>query len=103
MDDETYRFIQPECRTGCHDKGDQPFFNRYSVFAGIGMVSKCGTSYRNLIIVSLSLSVGLGFTQTQGLLDIFPPVIRSVFAENCVAVTFLMAVVMNLILPKETE
>ena len=67
------------------------------------MVSKCGTSYRNLIIVSLSLSVGLGFTQTQGLFDIFPPVIRSVFAENCVAVTFLMAVVMNLILPKETE
>ena len=43
------------------------------------------------------------FTQTQGLFDIFPPVIRSVFAENCVAVAFLMAVVMNLILPKETE
>lgn len=73
------------------------------VFAGIGMVSKCGTSYRNLIIVSLSLSVGLGFTQTAGLFDAFPPIIQSVFAENCVAVAFLMAVILNLTLPKETE
>ena len=72
------------------------------VFAGIGMVSKCGPTYRNLIIVSLALSVGLGFTQTAGIFDIFPPIIRSVFSENCVAVAFIMAVVLDLTLPKDT-
>ncbi len=28
-------------------------------------------------------------------------IIRNVFAENCVAVVFVVAVVMNLVLPKE--
>ena len=33
------------------------------MFAGFGMMSRCGFSNRNMIIVSLSLSIGLGFTQ----------------------------------------
>lgn len=71
------------------------------VFAGIGMVAKCGTSQRNLIIVSLSLSVGLGFTQATGMFAIFPQIVQTVFAENCVAVVFLLAVILNLVLPKK--
>ena len=30
---------------------------------------------------------------------IFPQIIQTVFAENCVAVVFLLAVILNLILP----
>jgi len=73
------------------------------LFAGFGMVAKCGFSQRNMIIVSLSLSVGLGFTAASEMFSIFPEMIRVVFAENCVAVVFLLAVVMNLILPKDIE
>ena len=73
------------------------------LFAGFGMMAKTGFSQRNMIIVSLSLSVGLGFTQATGLFAIFPKIVQTVFAENCVAVVFLLAVVLNLVLPKEIE
>lgn len=71
------------------------------LFAGFGMIAKCGFGQRNMIIASLSLSIGLGFTQATGMFDIFSDTIKSVFADNCVAVVFLLAVILNLILPKE--
>jgi len=71
------------------------------MYAGFGMLAKCGFTDRNMIIVALSLSVGLGFTQATGMFTIFPQIVQTVFAENCVAVVFLLAVVLNLILPKE--
>lgn len=71
------------------------------LFAGFGMMSRAGFSQRNMVIVSLSLSVGLGFTQATGMFAIFPEIVRTVFAENCVAVVFLLAVILNLVLPKK--
>lgn len=73
------------------------------MFAGFGMLAKSGFSDRNMIIVALSLSVGLGFTQASGMFSIFPQIVQTVFAENCVAVVFLLAVILNLVLPKEKE
>lgn len=73
------------------------------LFAGFGMMARSGFSQRNMVIVSLSLSVGLGFTQAAGMFDCFPQLIKTVFAENCVAVVFLLAVILNLVLPKEKE
>lgn len=73
------------------------------MFAGFDMLAKCGFSDRNMIIVSLSLSVGLGFTQATEMFAIFPKIVQTVFAENCVAVVFLLAVILNLVLPKEKE
>lgn len=69
------------------------------MFAGFRMISRCGFTDRNMIIVALSLSIGLGFTQATGLFSIFPKIVQTVFAENCVAVVFILAVVLNLILP----
>ena len=71
------------------------------LFAGFGMTAKCGFSQRNLIISSLSLSIGIGFTQASGLFNIFPELVKTVFAENCVAVVFIIAVILNLTLKKE--
>ena len=71
------------------------------LFAGFGMMARCGFSQRNMVIVSLSLSIGLGFTQATGMFNSFPEIIRTIFAENCVAIVFLLAVLLNLILPKE--
>ena len=73
------------------------------LFAGFGMMARCGFSQRNMVIVSLSLSIGLGFTQATGMFNSFPDIIKTIFAENCVAIVFLLAVLLNLILPKEEE
>ena len=73
------------------------------LFAGFGMMAKTGFSQRNIIIAALSLSVGLGFTQCTGMFNIFPQIVQTVFAENCVAVVFLLAVILNLVLPREVD
>ena len=73
------------------------------LFAGINMVARCGNNQRNLVIVATSLSIGLGFTASSEMFHIFPELVRTVFADNCVAVIFLLALVLNLVLPKEKE
>jgi NCS2 family nucleobase:cation symporter-2 len=73
------------------------------LFAGFGMMARSGFSQRNMIISSLSLSVGLGFTQASDMFNLFPELVRTVFAENCVAVVFMLAVILNIFLPKEKE
>ena len=73
------------------------------VISGLQMIGACGFSQRNITIAALSLSIGLGFTQVPEMFGIFPDIIRTIFAENCVAVVFLAAIIMNLIMPKEKE
>jgi len=73
------------------------------VVAGFQLVGKCGYTARNTTIVALSLSVGLGFTQCNEMFKIFPKIVQSVFAENCVAVVFVLAILLNLLLPKDTQ
>lgn len=73
------------------------------VISGLQMVGACGFSQRNITIAALSLSVGLGFTQVPEMFNIFPDIVRTIFAENCVAVVFLSTIIMNLIMPKDKE
>ena len=73
------------------------------VVSSLQMIGKCGYSQRNITIVALSLSIGIGFTQVPELFSVFPKIIETVFAENCVAVVFLVAVILNLILPQNME
>lgn len=73
------------------------------VVSGLQMIGKCGYSQRNITIVALSLSIGIGFTQVPDLFAIFPKIIETMFAENCVAVVFLVAVLLNLVLPKNMD
>lgn len=73
------------------------------VVSGVQMLGKCGYSQRNITIAALSLSTGIGFTQVPEIFDIFPQIIQNIFAENCVAVVFLVAVILNLVLPKDME
>lgn len=73
--------------------------------SGIQMISKAGFSQRNITIVALSLSVGIGFTSASemDIWHIFPQVIQDVFAANCVAVVFVVSIVLSLILPKNMD
>ena len=73
--------------------------------SGIQMISKAGFSQRNITIVALSLAVGIGFTSASemDIWHIFPQVIQDVFAANCVAVVFVVSIVLSLILPKNMD
>ena len=71
------------------------------VISGLQMLSDCGFSQRNITVAALSLSIGLGFTQVPEMFAIFPAIVRTVFAENCVAVVFLVSIVLDLVIPKE--
>ncbi|MBO5459804.1 MAG: purine permease [Lachnospira sp.] len=73
------------------------------VVSGLQMISDCGYSQRNMTIAALSLSIGIGFTQMPDLFRYFPQLVQNVFAENCVAIVFVVAVILNLILPKNME
>lgn len=73
------------------------------VISGLQMIGSCGFNQRNITIAALSLSIGLGFTQVPDMFNIFPDIIRTIFAENCVAVVFLASIIMNLIMPKDSE
>ena len=71
------------------------------VISGLQMLSDRGFSQRNITVAALSLSIGLGFTQVPEMFVIFPAIVRTVFAENCVAVVFLVSIVLDLVIPKE--
>ena len=73
--------------------------------SGIQMISKAGFSQRNITIVALSLAVGIGFTSASemDIWHIFPQVIQDVFAANCVAVVFVVSIVLSLILPTNMD
>lgn len=73
--------------------------------SGIQMISKAGFSQRNVTIVALSLAGGIGFTSASemDIWRIFPQVIQDVFSANCVAVVFVMSILLSALLPKDME
>ena len=73
--------------------------------SGMQMIANCGFSQRNITIVAMALSIGIGFTTTSesGIWAGFSPVVQSVFSANVVAVVFVVAIIMKLILPKDME
>ena len=73
------------------------------IVAGFQMIASAGFSQRNIVIAALSLAIGVGFTQVAEIFSCFPELVQSVFAQNCVAVVFLVAVVANLVLPRDME
>ena len=71
------------------------------VISGLQMIGACGFTQRNITISALALSIGLGFTQVPEMFAIFPDIIRTIFAENCVAVVFIAALILDLAMPKD--
>ena len=73
--------------------------------SGFQMISEAGFTPRNKMITSLSLAIGIGFTASTeaGLWDAFPVAVQSIFAQNVVSVIFAVAMILNLLLPKEMK
>ena len=77
-----------------------------SVFAtitmtGIRMISSAGLTPRNVSIVGIAVALGVGVTQVSGSLAGFPAWVGTVFGGSSVVISTLVAILLNLILPKE--
>ncbi|MGF6906110.1 uracil-xanthine permease family protein [Fusobacterium sp. PH5-44] len=73
--------------------------------SGVQMLAKAGFTQRNIIIVALSLSIGIGFTQ-ESVVGIFawaPELLQKVLSQNCVAIVFIVSLMLSLILPKNMD
>ncbi len=73
--------------------------------SGVEMISEAGFTTRNKLITAISLSIAIGFTASTeaGIWESFPPVIQAVFGQNVVAVVFVLALFLNLVLPKDMD
>lgn len=71
--------------------------------SGMQMVVRAGFNSRNIVIASLSIVIGGGFTQSAKIFQFAPQIIQDIFASNVVAVIFVVAVVLNIVLPKRAE
>ena len=73
--------------------------------SGFEMMSTAGFTNRNRLIASLSLAVGVGFTATSeaGIWSSMPYFIQAIFSQNIVAIIFVMALLLSLVLPKDMD
>nr|WP_296265182.1 nucleobase:cation symporter-2 family protein [uncultured Merdimonas sp.] len=77
-----------------------------SVFAsiamtGIKLIFQQEMNFRNTSVVGLSVALGMGITQASESLSTFPEWVTTVFGSSPVVVATLMAILLNVILPKE--
>ncbi|MDD3361112.1 MAG: nucleobase:cation symporter-2 family protein [Hespellia sp.] len=79
-----------------------------SVFAsiamtGIRLITSQEMNYRNSSIVGLAVALGVGITQAAASLATFPSWVSTVFGKSPVVIATIVAVALNLILPKSEE
>lgn len=77
-----------------------------SVFASIAMngmklITSEKMNYRNTSIVGLAAALGMGISQASAALATFPNWVMAIFGKSPVVIATLVAVLLNLILPKE--
>ncbi|MBQ0026850.1 MAG: purine/pyrimidine permease [Lachnospiraceae bacterium] len=71
------------------------------VIAGIRMLVQCGLNERNSLITAISLCIGIGITRVLDFFKDMPELVREIFANNCVAGVFVVAMLLSIILPKK--
>ncbi|MCF0151631.1 MAG: purine permease [Firmicutes bacterium] len=74
------------------------------VFSGVKMIAACGFSEKNMTIVALTFSLGVGVTMVDpAFFSIFPPIVGDIFASNMVAGVFVVSMVLSLLLKENEE
>lgn len=79
-----------------------------SVFAsiamtGIKLILRQEMNYRNTSIVGLSVALGMGITQAPAALANLPEWVTMIFGKSPVVMATIMAILLNLVLPKEEK
>lgn len=70
---------------------------------GMKLIASQDLTARNTTIVGLSAALGVGISQASAALSQFPEAVTMIFGKSPVVIATLMAVLLNLILPKESE
>lgn len=70
---------------------------------GFRMISSCAFNNRNITITATALAIGVGFTQIDNLFVCMPEIIQNIVTNNCVVMTFIVAVILNGILPADKQ
>lgn len=70
---------------------------------GVRMLSGAGLTPRNLSIAGLAVAFAVGLSRTAGAFAGCPEIIRMIFGGSEIVIVALVAVVLNLILPKEKQ
>lgn len=70
---------------------------------GVRMLSGAGLTPRNLSIAGLSVALAVGLSRTSGAFERCPEVIRMIFGGSEIVIVALIAIILNLILPKEKQ
>ena len=78
-----------------------------SVFASIAMtgmklVMTEDMNYRNTSIVGLAAALGMGVSQASASLSAFPTWVTTIFGKSPVVIATLVAILLNVTLPKDT-
>lgn len=79
-----------------------------TVFASIAMtgmklIASQDLNYRNTSIVGLAVALGMGVTSASASLATFPSWITLIFGKSPVVLATIVAIILNLILPKEKK
>ena len=68
---------------------------------GMKLITAQDMTARNTTIVGLSAALGVGISQASAALGQFPEAVTMIFGKSPVVVATILAVVLNLILPRE--
>ena len=68
---------------------------------GMKLIASQDLNARNTTIVGLSAALGVGISQASSALSQFPDAVTMVFGKSPVVIATLLAILLNLILPKE--
>ena len=74
------------------------------VLSGLQSLAKIDLNGRNGMIIILALGVGMGMSQVDGIFDNLPASMHwlsTMFAQSGIIMTFLLATIANLVLPKD--
>lgn len=70
---------------------------------GMKLIASQGLTARNTTIVGLSAALGVGVSQAGSALSQFPEEVTMILGKSPVVIATIMAVLLNLILPRETK
>lgn len=71
--------------------------------SGIQSLTRKPLSERDGLIVALAIGLGVGIGNVPTVLDQLPTWVGNIFAQNGIIMTFVIATVLNLVLPKKDE
>ena len=70
---------------------------------GVKLIFTEKMDFRNTSIVGLAVALGVGLSQAQDSLSAFPPAFTTIFGKSPVVVATIVAILLNILLPKSQE